>query len=185
MVLSFGIFSHFADTNISGTYIDRVSEHSITVGLTARTIAERENLPQALIEDASMAGVLHDIGKLVLAINFPNNYSNLITFAAEKRLPLCELEYKFFQISHAEIGAYLISLWGFQNSIVEALAFHHRPYYCPDKDFSLLTAVHIANALSHRSNNVDNNILQMQIERTYLAQLGLGGRISQWLGMVN
>jgi HD-like signal output (HDOD) protein len=51
--------------------------------------------------------------------------------------------------THAEVGAYLLGLWGLPDAIVEALAFHHCPSACPDQRFSPLTAVHIANALVH------------------------------------
>jgi HD-like signal output (HDOD) protein len=62
-------------------------------------------------------------------------------------MSLSEAEKQIFEATHAEIGAYLLGLWGLPNSVVEAVAFHHIPGQYQTETFTALTAVHIANAI--------------------------------------
>ena len=91
-----------------------------------------------------------------------------------------EAEQSVIGATHAEIGAYLLGLWGLPDNIVEAVAFHHIPVECMDKSFSPLTAVHVANALQHKCGKGDNGTTQLNINLEYLDNLGLINRLSKW-----
>ena len=82
--------------------------------------------------------------------------------------------------THAEIGAYLLGLWGLLDPIVEAVVFHHRPSACPNQTFSPLTAVHVANALMSEANTMDPAETSLPIDLEYLAALGLSDRLTVW-----
>ena len=77
-----------------------------------------------------------------------------------------------------------MGLWGLPDTIVEALAFHHRPSSCKAKSFTPLTAVHAANALSHGDLSLNTADSPSHIDIAYLSKLGLDGRISEWVDIV-
>ena len=132
LVLSVKIFSEFSQKKFSWFNIDELFNHSMSVSTYAKTIIKNENLDQDLINNSLMAGLLHDLGKLILATNFQEPYQQVLTEAQGSDRNLWELEYEAFGTSHAEIGAYLMGLWNMENPIIEAIAFHH----CPGKKFN-------------------------------------------------
>ncbi|MFX8805533.1 HDOD domain-containing protein, partial [Acinetobacter baumannii] len=76
-------------------------------------------------DDALLAGLLHDIGYWILLQQCPKEMCRVLDMARAEGIPLHEGEIQVLGTSHAEIGAYLLGLWGFPYSIVEAVAFHH------------------------------------------------------------
>jgi putative nucleotidyltransferase with HDIG domain len=110
-------------------------------------------------DDAYIAGILHDIGKLVL-FESPGYYKNLREIMLTKDISYTEAEIELLGTSHAEVGAYLLSLWGMPEEIVEAVAFHHAPSKLNDMEFTVLSAVHIANALEYVMPHIDTKHLK-------------------------
>ncbi len=180
LVLSTHIFSQFEETRLKELPIHSLWRHSVAVGTLARQIARAENADQKMIDHAAMAGLLHDVGKLVLAANLPGEYSQAFALAAQEGLELQEAERRVFGSSHAEVGAYLLGLWGLPDSIVMATAFHHRPALCPDKNSSPLAAVHVANVWEHEARPVGEVGLAPAIDHAYLAEQGLAERLPVW-----
>jgi len=125
----------------------------VTVGAFAKRIARAEGAEQKSADYALVAGLLHDVGKLVLAANLPEEYASALAFAAREGIGLPGAEYEVFGATHAEVGAYLLGLWGLPDPIVAATAFHHSPTRSQAKQFSPLTAVHVANALEQSPPN--------------------------------
>lgn len=149
--------------------------HSLRVGSLAREIAITEGMTVRDQEDALLAGMLHDIGKLVLVQAYPSTYE-AIMHNTEEWWPSSEAERRDLGLSHAEVGAYLLGLWGFQNHIVEAVAFHDRPSACRVPVFSITTLLHVANALdSGRSD---------QIDRNYVGIVGKRDALPRWTSLV-
>ena len=89
---------------------------------------------------------------------------------------------EMFGATHAEMGAYLLGIWGLQDSIVEALAFHHSPSKCPSRDFIPLTAVHVADCLENEAGPEEGHI-QTQLDSTYLEEIGLADLVIAWREM--
>ena len=130
-----------------------------------------------------MAGMFHDLGKLILVTNFQEPYRRVITEARETGQNLWDLEKEEFGTSHSEIGAYLMGLWGLEYPIIEAIAFHH----CPGKSLSnstvLLTAVHFGDAydrLKNSSNGQNSYNRLRRLDREYLDNLGVASRLNDW-----
>lgn len=179
LVLSVQLFSQFKKGDLRAFSIEALLQHSLAVGNYARLIAKAERAAQALVSDAFLAGVLHDAGKLVLATNAPEQYHHALTLAGEKRIPLWVAERETFGVSHAEVGAYLLALWGLPESIVEATAFHHQPGQCQHKHLSSLTVVHVANALEQQRNPA-KLVPAAPVDIDYLTFLGLADRLAAW-----
>jgi putative nucleotidyltransferase with HDIG domain len=150
LVLSIHIFSQLDQEKLSILNIAQIWKHSLTVGLFAKAIARAENQSHVQVDDALTAGLLHDAGKLVLAANFPKEYVDITKLAEKEGLTIGEAEGRVLNgTTHAEIGAYLIGLWGLPRSLVEAIAFHHRPHPDIMRSFNVVVAVYIANLLEH------------------------------------
>lgn len=184
LVLSVGIFSQFHDAGVTGFDLDTLSSHSTSTGALAKQIAMAEKTSRPAADDAMMAGVLHDIGKLPLVQDFPESYRKALTVTGEGNVSLCDAEREVFGATHADVGAYLLRLWGLPDSILEAVAFHHCPHRSSAAAFSPLTAVHAANVLEHEfceTGNSGNGATG--IDRDYLAGLNLTDRVPLWQDM--
>jgi len=176
LVLSVGIFSQCAAGGRDKCSLDFLRNHSLTVGGHARRIAAAENRDREFCDDCFLAGLLHDVGRLILLANFPEAYPEIAAWAEDQDRPLVILEQEAFGGNHAEVGAYLLSLWGFADSVVEAAAYHHAPNKCVTRDFVPLTAVHAADAFGYLG---DEHAVE-GIDLEYLTSIGLLHRAEAW-----
>ena len=163
-----------------GFSIDELWRHSAAVGAGAQAICRCENASKEVVDNAYTAGVLHDAGKLVLAASCQDDYTHICDYAAVNAVPEAEAERELIGCTHGEIGGYLLGIWGLPNDITEAVAYHHHPLELPGNTLSLLTAVHVADALafSHASMEVDYPLPEIDTE--YLQQVELADRVDDW-----
>jgi len=180
LVLSVKIFAEFSQKKFSWFNIDELFNHSLAVSTFTKAIVKSEKLGQDVMNYSLMAGLLHDLGKLILATNFQQAYQQVLTATQAGDRDLWDLEYEAFGTSHAEIGAYLMGLWSLETPIIEAIAFHHRPANSMSENMGLLTAVHIGNAIDHVSQPATNGSPDLQYDVQYLDTLGLTDRIPEW-----
>jgi putative nucleotidyltransferase with HDIG domain len=152
-------------------------EHSLACGSLARAIARTEHLGHRDLESAFAAGLLHDVGALLLAANLPAKYGEVLAAVRRGDGDRIAVERAIFGTSHAAVGAYLVGLWGLPDSIVEAIAYHHRPGDCEGHAVDVLTAVHVANGLVQPLESTPG---QGFIDMGYLAKLGAAQRLPQW-----
>jgi HD-like signal output (HDOD) protein/CheY-like chemotaxis protein len=117
-----------------------------------RTAAIAAALPiDPKIRDVTVvAALLHDIGSLILASKMPDVFCSARTLAQERGCRIFEAELELLGTSHAEIGAYLLGLWGIPSLAVEAVAHHHHPTRIPHSGFDSSIAVYVADLLAHR-----------------------------------
>jgi HD-like signal output (HDOD) protein/CheY-like chemotaxis protein len=132
--------------------LDEWNMHAVRVATAARDIS-LVMAPQdrSLADEAFLAGLLHDVGQVVMAGVTPGRWIELERMAAAESLPLNDIERRTDQVSHALVGAYLLSLWGLPSSVVEAVAFHHTPERLAGTMFDAAIAVHVADALAART----------------------------------
>jgi len=180
LVLSIHVFSKLEQANVAGFSLQRLWEHSMVTGTLAKRIAAEQDSDEKTADHALMAGLLHDAGKLVLAANLPEQYGKVLALAEMKAVSQGEAEKEVFGTTHAEVGAYLLGLWGLPGPIVEAIAFHHRPTESLANSFAPLTAVHVANALEHAQQN-DGQADRLDGE--YLSVVGLADQLPAWREM--
>lgn len=183
LVLAAGVFSQFDDPGLPGFAIEGIYSHSIQVGSNAKRVAKALGLPSRLVEDALLAGLLHDIGKLLLAANFREEFSRALVWARENSCSLQEAEVEIIGVSHAEVGAHLMSLWGLPDSILEAIALHHNPSLWNNLTASPLTAVHFANALDQPGADADKPRELPDLDFHYLEQVGVADRVEELVGL--
>lgn len=180
LALSFHLFSAFDHLEFGECSVEKIWNHSLRVGQLARLLAECEGANETVIDQAFTAGLLHDSGKLILADTLANLYGEIMAQARRQKRPLPEIESERLQANHADVGAYLMDLWGLPTALVEAVALHHEPRHSNPAAFSPLTAVHVANVLA---SELDANLAAVeasQLDMEYLGELGLNDRVEQW-----
>jgi putative nucleotidyltransferase with HDIG domain len=180
LALSLHVFSCLDQAKLKNFSVAQLWRHSLATGQMARKIAQLERAEPAMADEAFVAGMLHDIGKLMLAANMPDSYCQALMLAAETPMPLTQAEMTVFGASHADVGAYLLGLWGLPVSIVEAIALHHSPSRSAIRYFAPLAAVHAANILEQEFSNVAKDGERPQLDSAYIAELGLYERVAPW-----
>ena len=178
LILLAGVFSQYAAAKCPGFAPEPVWGHSIQVGAFARAIALAETKNARTAEAAFTAGLLHDIGKLILAGNLPEMYDTVQKLKASKQITMREAELEILGTSHAELGACLLATWGLPLPILEAIAWHHEPARSDEKGFSLLAAVHAANVFAQESRA--GNAPRDPVDIGYLTHSGLGDCRNRW-----
>jgi putative nucleotidyltransferase with HDIG domain len=180
LVLSAQVFTHFRLEHIPSFSLEALWHHSMAIATCTKRLAESENCARKLLDDMFMAGLLHDVGKLVLAANLPQQYEEALQRMQTERLADWQAEHAVLGTSHAEVGAYLLGLWGLPEAIVEALAFHHTPSACADRSLSPLTLVHVANSLLQAGNRPGTTEAEAVLDHDYLTEVGLVDRLPVW-----
>jgi HD-like signal output (HDOD) protein len=172
VVLCLQVFAQSDEAKQSGISMERIWNHSFTVAKAARAIAQQHSNDSNLANDAFTAGLLHDVGRIVLASNVPKEYAAVVAAAKSKGRPLHEEEAEQLGVTHAQVGAYLLGLWGMPAALVEAAALHHTPQLSATKEFSLLTAVHVANVEAHAAQPANDGLPLPQYDTAYLDEIG-------------
>lgn len=180
LVVTAEIFRAFQPPrNVKGFSVDRIQEHSYLVA----AIAAQLPLSQTVVPAATIAALLHDAGKLVLASRLPLECERIARLTTAGQLSFLAAEQQILGASHAEIGAYLLALWGLPANIVSAVARHHLPAIEEGDDplFDAPAAVYLANVLAHEreSGSPDaSSISAPPIDPEYLRTLGMENEIA-------
>lgn len=100
-------------------------EHSLACAIASRIIAQKKGLKEP--EEVSVAGLLHDIGKVILTLEFPTEYQAAMNEAQSKNISMVDVEKKQFNATHAIVGSWLAEKWHFPRNLIDVIEFHHRP----------------------------------------------------------
>jgi HD-like signal output (HDOD) protein len=148
----------------------RLQAHSHA--MAAGTQAVAGEAPWA--DEALLAGLLHNIGYWVLAQEAPRQLAEAIVVAARERIALHVAETRIIGASHAQVGAYLLGIWGLPPSVVEAVAHHHDPAALTQPQFGPLAALALARALlpSEESDAFAGGLIpDVKVDASYLSSL--------------
>jgi HD-like signal output (HDOD) protein len=120
--------------------------HSLAVGIGSKILSEQ--IGESTPEKFFVAGVLHDIGRLILFSTLPKESLRILERAAVEQIPIIEIETKELGISHCEIGRVLLERWKLPYFFHETVAYHHAPERA--QQYPKETAiVHIADIMAH------------------------------------
>ncbi|HVV71905.1 MAG TPA: response regulator [Verrucomicrobiae bacterium] len=180
LVLSVQVFSQFNPNAVRGFSIDALMHHCWRVSSFGRRIAHAEHCQPKLDDQCFLAGLLHDIGHLILAAGLPEEYSRVLSVATTDEAGFCDAERAEFGATHAEVGAYLLGLWGLPAPIVEAVALHHHPANATLHALSPVVIVHAADALASPCDASIPEKPSPQLDTPYLQSLGLAERVECW-----
>ena len=180
LALAIHAFSCFDQAKLAEFSFARIWNHSVTVGVFARRMSQLEGAETMMVDEAFIAGLLHDIGKLMLITNMTDDYRGVMSLVHHQQMSVSAAESKIFGATHAEVGAYLLGLWGLPVPIVEAVALHHHPGTSINRLFCPLTAVHVANCLEVERSGGTYGEARSALDTEYLARLGLVDSVDRW-----
>jgi HD-like signal output (HDOD) protein/CheY-like chemotaxis protein len=173
LVLSVGVFSQFKRKGRFSA--EELQTHSLETADLARRFARLEQMPRDVVEECFLAGMLHDAGKLVMAVNCPAEYENCIAAAQSTGQPIADIESEVFGLTHADAGMYLLRLWGLSEQVVAAVAFHHRPQLSPDQSLGALAIVHAANIMARNPEAHES-----AFDLTYIGRINALPALARW-----
>lgn len=180
LVLSIHLFSKLPNGELPGFSLKKLWEHCTRVSCLAKGLAAHERTPMAVQDECFIAGMLHDVGKLLLLSSLPDAYKEVVTRVQTENRRLYEVEREMLGATHAELGGYLISLWGFKDSIVEAICWHHSQEKVSLDELSPLTMVTLANAFDHELVVLSEDRAQCKAERPCLTSPGHEKKLAAW-----
>jgi HD-like signal output (HDOD) protein len=154
-------------------------QHSLAVATGARAIARVQGASRQQAEDVFVGGVLEDVGILVLAGHFPEAYDRAAGIALEEALLLSTVEQEEFAVTHAEVGAYLLGLWGIPDAVVRIVSLHHSPHQLSEPGYAPEVAVYAADILAGEQGG--NPLFRTgRFDMPTLTRLGLADRLEPW-----
>ncbi len=156
--------------------IRQLERHCIKVAEFAKKCAVYYQCANDIQDNTFTSSLLHDIGKLII-VTKTDKWEDIERYALENNKSIVESEKAILGTTHAEIGAYLLNLWGFPQDVVNAIAFHHYPSNSKQNNLSPLTFVHISESfITGEQLDDENKILQL-LDIDYLEKLGIAGDI--------
>jgi signal transduction histidine kinase len=157
LVISDSVFQTFNSFPNSGaTDLRAFWKHSLTAAVLARELARHINYSQP--EEAYLAGLLHNVGRLALLAAAPKEYG--FNFSAHDDDDLCAVEQRTLQITHAEAGAWLIERWQLDSFLADSVLYHHEPGERLEGAHPLIRIVRAAHLLAgHGNNDADDEAL--------------------------
>lgn len=163
-----------------GFSFEQLQQRSICVSQFAADICKNAGHDSRTQSQARLAGLLLDVGMIVLAMGDPEKYHKVMIRAQELNQPLYVVEKMMLGATHAQAGAFLLDQWNLSPEIVHAVLFHHIPNASGDTSFSPLTAVHLADSLLPPLFNAMGVNMGGRLSRDYLTSLGLINDLPNW-----
>ncbi|ACS80920.1 response regulator [Maridesulfovibrio salexigens] len=180
LVLGIHLFNSTKGAKIDFS-IEELGKHCQYTALMARAIIKAEGGSNEQAEHTFLAGFLHDIGKLVLATSYPDEYRTILSIVRETNTPVPEAEKDILGFTHAEVGAYLLAIWGFDEDVVEAIYCHHSPQRLGSVDLSPAVAIHVANSFDHELRVKNSEYAPHLLSADWLEQNEFGSKLPEWL----
>jgi HD-like signal output (HDOD) protein len=169
LVLSLHVFESRKDLCFPEMPLDALWQHSLETARIGQTLC-RMKLSDDAANAAFFAGLVHDLGRLILIENQPEHYREACQAARASGTPLSIEEQRIFGITHSELAAFLLRLWGMESAVVEAVSKCEAiPGF---SGFSITSAVYLANIFSRQTNSPDQ-LMTPEIDSKLLEHFGL------------
>jgi len=179
VVLSLHIFNSFQQKSNQTFSLSMLWGHSMRTGAMARNIAQFESLPKDEADHTYIAALLHDVGKLLLEAHCPEEWQRVYAEVRASNRRVAEVEAEQLGLTHAEVGAYLLGLWGLPPQVVHAVARHHDSQPSPGP-LNVADIVHFANLLDHEIFVFNEHYAKAEPSPQRLAAIGGAERYAAW-----
>jgi HD-like signal output (HDOD) protein/ActR/RegA family two-component response regulator len=124
---------------------------------------------------AFAAGLVHEIGRMVTAVHACAHATDVAAIVCQTRRPLHEVETEVVGANHADLGSYLLGLWGLPVEIVEPVAHHHAPRHCPPESARITAALHVADAVLDTERGAP-----FEVDMSWLDTAGVTADLPRW-----
>lgn len=183
-VLLAGVFDQFKNISVGmADTIDRLMRRSLGMAVLAQAIARQENWKTEISDQAFCAALLSHVGTLLLIAHDHQAFNSSMRTLEEGKQNILDVENTAFGANHAQLGAYLLGLWGFSDPIVEAVAFHHQPSLYTSKPIDVLSAVHVAQYIARsygHNSRASQDDAAGGLDMAYCDKAGLSKRLAVW-----
>jgi HD-like signal output (HDOD) protein len=179
LVLQIGIFRHVQGKPELLEPIKALSDHAQHLGALAEAMAQEAGAGPEQANACRCAAMLSPIGSLVLLDSRADDYAAALATVGDG-LPLQSAERAAFGVSHNFIGAYLLSLWGFSDMVVEAVCFAREPSLCTNPANKILCVVHAATALSPPFPLLPEGVNPKVLDINYLVDARCDKHLGRW-----
>ncbi len=180
LVLSTSLFEQCPPFRVPGMSLSDLWQHSMLVAAGAKAIATVEGLSTAERDEAFVGGLLHDVGVMILASNFEGTYTKISELVHAEGIRLSTAEQELLGVTHAEVGAYLLGLWGLPAGILKIVSQHHRPHTFEEAGMTPLMAVHAADVLCGQR-EAHPMLGRARFSHDSMLRSGLSSRIEAWM----
>ena len=179
IVTSAHLFDAMPVAGLRGIPVVEFWNHCVTSAVMVRRIAWHVRAGTNVNRAAFTAALLHDVGKIVMALAHGEAYAELCRRHPDQPArPLWQEEERTFGHHHGTAGALLLELWGLPRIVVEAVSLHHTPHRASENNLSPLALVHIANALVHSENPAQ--LCEAKLDEAYLQRLLIPAKLDLW-----
>jgi putative nucleotidyltransferase with HDIG domain len=172
LALGMGVFSALSqkekDVRID---MSELWQHTIGVGFAARDIVKKTGM--MVNETMFLVGLLHDIGKIIFSIYFPDEYREVLEKTVHRQVPLYHTEKEILGLDHAEMAYLLMKQWNFSADIIQPVRYHHDPSACPEAYLYMAMVINVANFICHQSGIGQSGNKNIQQDNEVLEKLGL------------
>jgi HD-like signal output (HDOD) protein len=184
LALTVGLFQELhADPHVLGV-LGRITDHCIAVGCLARRLALASGLPRATGDLAMQAGLMHDVGEFVIAELFPEaflaSHQAGDSSAAHGRV----VKIGQIEVTQAEVGAYLLGIWGLADAVVEAVAMNGEPARIRGPELSVATLVYVARVLESLPASAALPDVRAKLGPEFVSRLGLDKHLDAWMAAI-
>jgi HD-like signal output (HDOD) protein len=179
LVFSQSLFRHYEKLAHPELEVTRVWNHCWETAFLAQHICQEKQLPRKMAEEAFLAGLLHETGRLILIDNFPDRFQAACDAARQSKSPLAPRLREVFQTGTPQITAYLLELWGMPTPVVEAIAAQEKPDGFPPGVFCIAAALYLANGVANCICPPDDWAVE-EWNKPYLESIGCADDVAVW-----
>lgn len=182
ILLVSGILSQFEIDGAIKASFERLALNCLTIGKVARALSKAERVDTITMNHAECAGTLSHLGSLLLMTCLPKEFLQAAEACEHENTTIYEAERRGTGVGHAELGGYLLGLWGFASPIVTAVAYHHTPGNYPNDNVTPLTFVHAAQYLCSSKKHAEEEapLSHYALDEDYLTRVGVIDRLPKW-----
>ncbi len=149
LTIGMSVFSVLPKTgNLSTLNMEDLWMHAIGVGTAAKIIARQINKPET--EQIFLAGLLHDMGKVIFLVYFPEEYSTVLSEASNTSRPLIDKEREILGTDHEILARLLMNQWNFPDNIKVPATHHHNCTHCPMEHLRNARIIQLADIICHK-----------------------------------
>ena len=183
LILHAGLFREVGPFESTPFNVKHLWAHSVEVAAAARKIAALEGASPSVQDCSFTGGLLHDVGILLLASRFPEEYQKVDQCIQDQGVTLSVAEHEVFGVTHGDVGAFLLGLWALPQEVIGPVAWHHVPNFESAKGFTPTLAVHGADVLAGKQ-GYHPIFGTANLDELYIKAIGLGASPARWKSAV-